>query len=287
MSRLDAVRDAAAHGGVTRYSSSGEVRLDCPFCAGRVGSGDRKRSLSANASKSVWHCHRCSAGGRGDLSFLGAAPASVQVKVVETLIRPPFFTALRSVRGSILSKPYEQFLAHRGLPVPVLDAAGVGFCDDGPVSGRVVVPILDGTDWQGFSARTIYAARPKYTYPPGMHRSELLYNVFALDRATDEPVYVVEGVLDALHLWPDAVALLGSASAWQVARLRACSRPLVVVLDGDAWRSGWELALRLSVPGRLAAALRLGPRVDPDEVPAAQLREAARDALAQEAARWT
>jgi DNA primase len=127
--------------------------------------------------------------------------------------------------------------------------------------------------------------RLTYCYPRGMNRDGLLYNAPALQEQTARPCYIVEGSLDALALWPDAVAVLGKPLKSQLRILAAAKRPLVVALDGDAWNEGQALAWTLQSLGVRAASVRLPPKTDPDEVPRNWLDGQAAGALRAEQAR--
>jgi DNA primase len=145
----------------------------------------------------------------------------------------------------------------------------------------VVVPILspDG-EWLGHVGRSWQKdAELPYLYGKGLQRRETLYNAAALNVQTDKPVMVVEGVLDALALWPDAVAVLGKPSEPQIWALADAARPVAVVLDGDAWSEGEALAMTLRLEGQRAGSVRLPPKTDPDEVDRGWLDEEVRRCL--------
>jgi hypothetical protein len=95
----------------------------------------------------------------------------------------------------------------------------------------------------------------------------MLYNHKALHLEADGPAMVVEGVFDALPYWPNAAAMLGKPSIWQVQAMSCSSRPVVVVMDGDAHEEGWALAQVLRFNGIDAKALRLPPKTDPNDDP--------------------
>ena len=273
--KTDRLRESVALHGRQGPSARGEVRLCCPFCT-----GSSRFTLSASPNLGVWHCHRCGAAGKGDLSWLPAGGYADELPPFTEVGPPAGFLAFADAAGSRAAEPYRAYLRQRGvLDVAVL--AGAGCALDGRYAGRVVVPVLGaGGTWLGFSARAIYRlARPTYLYPPGMRRGRVLFNGLALGSETAEPAFVVEGVFDALHLWPDGVAVLGKPTADQLVLMAEARRPLVVVLDGDAWQEGMALALQLRALGKKAAWLRLSARNDPDENPAEQLRERAREAL--------
>lgn len=185
-------------------------------------------------------------------------------------------------RGSMSLDPARKYLRGRGLADEKLWAtARIGACAEGFYAGRVIVPVLspDG-DWLGFVGRAwVKKHDVPYLYPRGMARREVLYNHAALLGEGDRPVFVVEGVMDALALWPDAVAVLGKPSAGQLIALAESPRPIAVALDGDAWAEGEKLAMQLQTEGQRAGNIKLPPGKDPDEVPRQWLDEEARRCL--------
>jgi hypothetical protein len=284
LSAFEELRASAIREGRHGPGPTGEVRLCCPWCRDRTGKPDRKFALSANAANGFYYCFKCTAKGRADLSWLGQAASVIaqtrQDRQDESGRAPRGFVPFSEALGSRLADPYMRYAKRRG----VLEAAvacGAGYCDEGFFAGRVVVPVVhDSGTWAGFVARTIReGVEPAYLYPRGMKRSTVLFNQAVL-APSPEPVFVVEGVMDALWLWPDAVALLGKAcSTEQAERLVKARRPVVVALDGDAWREGMALALRLRALGARATWLELPPMKDPDDIPVHQLRIGAQVAL--------
>jgi DNA primase len=113
-----------------------------------------------------------------------------------------------------------------------------------------------------------------------MQRGKILYNAKALYADSTLPIIAVEGVFDALPYWPHAVAFLGKPSYEQIEMLYETDRPVVVVLDGDAWRESWALAERLKLAGKKAAMVRLPPKTDPNDVDRKWLVLEARKAIA-------
>jgi hypothetical protein len=271
-----------------RASNSGWVRGNCPFCEMKTDKPDRKQCLGLHVATGKWHCFRCGSGGiitdlPDDITDL--KPETPEDKETRRPVEPPegfrpiydgdWLTAL------MCAAPLD-YLRGRGLSDELGKEAGIGAVFEGKLRGRVVVPIydLDGGTWLGWSARAWYAgAFRKYLYPSGMMRAELIYNHKALHVATDKPVYVVEGVFDALALWPDAVAVLGKPSSFQVDALEIAKRPVVVCFDGDAWREGDALSRKLRFLGQRAGFIRLGPGIDPDEMDRAELDKLAFESL--------
>jgi DNA primase len=273
-------------------SRKGWWRVNCPFCLSRVGKEDSRSSLGVRDAESYYHCFRCSAHGfvRGDeLRAIAARGAGEPKRGSEPPGPPPGFFPFVGNEGSASLREALDYVTRpvgekgRGLSAALISQAGIGACVRGKYGGRVVVPIRDEEGvWIGFSARDWTGqAHLKYLYPSWMERGSLLYNARALHDLSraPRPVFAVEGVFDALALWPDAVAFLGTPSEDQIDALLEARRPICVLLDGDAHRKGWGLAMRLRLEGRYAGAVTLPPTRDPDEVPREDLERAAQWAI--------
>lgn len=260
-----------------RQSGTGWWRANCPECAARTGKIDYKQCLAISSKHGVFKCWKCGLRGRLD-GFDAFDTDEAEERPVDEMPPPDgFISAHLGAAENLSMGPAFNYLRTR-VPEELWEETEVGACASGIYAGRVIIPVLSPRRaWLGWVGRTWYPSDRTYTYPPGMNRGALLYNSAVLDLVTDVPVLVVEGVFDALHLWPDAVALFGKASEEQVEALKATNRPVVVVLDGDAWTEGYALATRLKLHGRRAGYVRLPPTLDPDEVP--------RDWLADEVAR--
>jgi hypothetical protein len=259
-----------------RTGGSSYARLNCPACPDRAGKTDRKGSLSVNLVTGWYRCWRCGAEGRVDLPDSMRREGAIGDTYQETLqVMPPpdgfMLLGEEPALSAEASKLARDYLVRRGLVDPAIwRAVGIGCCLEGRHANRVVVPVLapDGA-WLGWVARSWFPSSRPYLNAPGMRlgAAGALFNGAVLDQQTDAPVLVVEGVFDALAYWPDAVAVLGKPTHQQVDTLRVAGRPVVIVLDGDAWEEGEQLAFRLRMKGCRAGWVRLPPRTDPDEVP--------------------
>lgn len=269
-----AVQNALQH---ARPSGTGWWRTNCPECLARTGKSDYKQALAINVHSGVFKCWKCSL--TGALKSAPQPPSQDQEVVKAEMDMPPGFVYLFTPDGQSESfTPARQYAAKR-VPESLWMQTGIGACITGKFAGRVIIPIMDEDDhnWLGWVGRTWYPSEKAYTYPKGMDRESMLYNAKALRVKTDEPLLVVEGVFDALHLWPHSVAILGKASESQMDALMTAKRPVVIVLDGDAWVEAYAMATRLRLRGKAAGYVRLPPKLDPDEVP--------REWLAEEVAR--
>lgn len=262
---------------------NGWLRANCPFCLSRVGKEDRKKTLSFKGG--YYTCWRCSATGwvesydrDKDAPSPPVVPASDMKLTPEyvPLWQEPYLSS-ESCREPIA------YLAGRGIGLDKIRCARIGAALSGRYAGRVIVPIVVGGAVKGFSARDWTAkAKLTYRYPPGMARGQILYNQDALLADTEEPLCVVEGAFDALHLWPNAVAVLGKPSEEHIALLKEASRPLAVILDADAYMDGWTLAMQFKLAGKRACNIVLPPKKDPDEIPVDELRAMVQTELASD-----
>lgn len=268
MSDRDLVADAII--GV-QHNASGWARIECPLCA-RTGKRDRKRSLGVHAS-GRYRCFRCGAWGRIDLDGSAPPPQAPPPATDAELGAPEGFVPMTSADGlgALCLAPARAYLRRRGVTRRIAAEAGIGACATGRLAGRVVVPVIDDGRWRGWVARSWGPSDRPYLTATRMPRAEVFFNGRILDEESDAPALVVEGVFDALALWPAACAVLGKPSHWQIGALAAAPRPVVIVLDGDAHEQGWALAMRLRLEGQRAASVRLPPKTDPDEVPRAWL----------------
>lgn len=269
------------------------LRAACPMCEEADGKRDKKLSLGLNPQTSGWSCFRCGQTGRlpADLrADLGLEDAGDYVPTTQTGGLAPAAPPIESPDGYVpLYEPPHVSDASldwgrtylegkRRLDPVALRQMGAGAAAYGRLYGRVIFPIVGpaglGGPWLGWFGRDALGSNPlKHRYPKGMSRADLLWNMAALELETDAPLYVCEGILDAAPLWPDGVACLGKPLDSHVARLERVRRPVVCLLDGDAWEESWMLSLRLRFSGVRAGFIRLPPKTDPNDADPAWLRD--------------
>jgi hypothetical protein len=225
---------------VTARSEGEWLRMPCPVCEerGKVG-GD---VFGINVRTGYYHCFRCAV--RGTCRAL--ADDTMTLVAVEQTQKdkpglPEGFLPLEGNEERPEAQAVIAYLVHeRGFSVTALKEAMVGFVGATRYySGRAIIPVWSWDNWCcGFSARFVSGCdNPvKYLYPKGMDRDDI-YLAEELKRETDEPILVVEGVLDALAYWPNAVACLGKPTGSQLQNIAANTRrPVVVAMDRDAPR---------------------------------------------------
>ena len=256
------------------------VRVNCPFCLERKHSPDRGHSFIYYRNSGFYKCFRCGIRSLDDLNVEWDAthPEPIERQAFKWTGGPKEFIPLWDAHE--YPEPMNtavEYLERRGIDREIRLQAHVGCCIQGRYAGRVVVPHLnsDGS-WWGWSARlwkNIPGAR-NYDYPPDMARDKL-YNEVALSIDTNRPVMVVEGVMDSLLYIPHAVACLGQPTHEHFDILKRSKRPIALCFDADRWYVGKTWQARLTKAGVKSGWVLLPHGLDPNEMDAAVLRDAA------------
>ena len=254
-------------------NARGWIRVTCPFCEWRMGSVDKHASFGLHAGHWWYSCYRCEVKGRlpapiEDLEAYGFQEAPAAPDVHEA---PEGFSLLAQepAASSMSFDPARRYLERRRVAHKVVEDVGIGACLEGKFGGRIVVPVKDEAgNWLWYVGRAWRRTNQRYKYPQGLRRGAM-FNRAALSCQTDLPVYIVEGVFDALPHWPHCVACLGKPQDTQLAAIAGARRPVVLALDGDAHEEAWAIAMRLRLRklqhGKLGYA-HLPPRTDPGDV---------------------
>lgn len=274
--------DVAAQ--VRDTTATGYVRAYCPACPTRVGKTDRSKAISVSMSTGWWKCHRCDWRGRldgysddqgqlfGDPEHQ-AAPLEVE--------QPSSYEPI--IPGSLVTGHAARYLLSRGVPQEAWERFQLGYAADGDHAGRIILPLVHTDDWEhvgwvGRLARTPKPWERAYHTAAGVHRAHAFWNADALG-APGDMLLVTEGVFDAIPLYPHAVACLGKPTNDQLATLASCAKPLVMVLDADAWTTGLARTIQLRAAGLPAWCLALPHARDPGTSDPTQILDAARYAV--------
>jgi DNA primase len=277
------------------------LRGHCPL---PTHSSERSReSFGVHTGKNVWACHSASCcqarqgkvGGtvldlvaylegctlreaamRLHTRWSGPAGAAIAKQRVskgkdsgaEELPPLPFSLRLRSGHA---------YLEQRGIERHTAQHFGVGYyAGRGFLRGRVVFPIHNARgELLAYAGRALNGAEPRYLFPRGLRKSEVVFN---LHRARAAPsashVVVVEGFFDCLRVhqagYGNVVALLGtSISDQQWELLHAHFGEVIVMMDGDETGRGASRILSARWPGVCLAQVPCGHQ--PDQLSAAEI----------------
>jgi len=264
----------------------------------------RQDSFSVNLSLRVWSCHsascivarggrigghvidlvtileRCSlreAGLRLQDWFRGSVPTSdaAPLRPKSSAAQPnrPLGFALQGIDTR------HRYLTQRGISPSTARLFGMGiYQGPGFLAGRCVIPIRDeNSHLVAYAGRAVNGQEPRYRFPAGFRKSQVLFN---LDRAIGtggHGVIVVEGFFDALKVHqaghPAVVALMGSSfSQRQSDLLLSHFASVTLMLDGDApGRCATEIIAKLLTPKARVHQVELPDLVQPDQLSSAEI----------------
>jgi DNA primase len=176
-----------------------------------------------------------------------------------------------TLRGIDSTHPY---LAARGIGIPTAQEFGIGFYGgSGIFGGRLVIPLHNERgQLVAYCGRALEDAQPRYRFPSGFSKSEILFNLHRAAASGRQTVVVVEGFFDCLKLRQagvsSVVALMGAALySSQHRLLLERFRRIILMLDGDdaGRRATTAIAARLQ-PHASVRMLHLPDAVQPDQL---------------------
>jgi len=243
--------------GGLRRSGQDQCRGRCPLHA-----GDGEETFHVNTAKQLFHCFSCGAGGTvldlvAAIEHCGVREAAQKLAVEWSVasrnsagpccqpspatvtekrkgVRPLGFR-LRGVDGR---HPY---LSARGISERTAAAFGIGFyAGPGLLSQRLIIPIHnEAGQLVAYCGRSLDGTAPRYKFPAGFAKSQVLFNLHRAAASREETVIVVEGFFDCLTVhqagFRCVVALMGAALyERQQSLLTERFRQIILMLDGDS-----------------------------------------------------
>ena len=214
-----------------------EAIFICPFCETNGIAPDTKGHLYVNTQTGVFHCFRCGVSGTfrtllDKLRVLGEEPVlnkEDEIHVVD--VYEEFRTFVPLSEGS----PKWQYLVQeRKIPANSLRLAQAGEFRD-KWYDYVVFPILFKGRIVGYQGRRISEGKPKYiTGPKGVPLGRYVYNFDLAQRY--QHIILVEGILDALSIGVNAIALFGKDVSMQRVHILSLleNKRFIIMLDRDA-----------------------------------------------------
>jgi DNA primase len=277
-----------------RRSGRDQYRGRCP-----IHGGEGRDAFHANLTRNIFHCFSCGAGG-SVLDFVaamegcGLREAALRLQEMAGAIEPtaaparPKQLVTRKSKPPLLPlgftlravDPAHPYLAARGISLATAEQFGIGFYRGaGMFRGRLVIPIHNERgELVAYCGRTLDGTQPRYRFPAGFPKAEILFNLHRAAAAGQQAVVVVEGFFDCLKLHqadvPAVVALMGAAlSDSQQRALLEHFQHVVLMLDGDhAGRcASATLAHRLR-PHASVRVIHLPDQVQPDQLSTEAIR---------------
>ena len=236
----------------------------CPYCG-------RKEKMGINLSLYRTNCFRCGEHpspaqvvmdvenletwsellkflNSGEFNELEFKEEHVELVERKPVYLPQGFINIRFGKSQ-LAKSMQGYVRKRGFNVEVLSRLGVGYCNDGPLFGYLIIPFYYRSELRYYNARNVLGNGPRYNNPSkditGLGKEFILFNHDALYMY--RTVYICEGAINALTMGDRAIATMGKAvSAYQINELiKAPCERYIILLDPDAKDRAINLALKL------------------------------------------
>ena len=262
-----------------KSSRNGWIRGDCPFCQGNNCFGVNPSNHRINCFK------KCGCGTdpiRGitqlegfttisqTITYLngfdwGEYKAPIQKKVKKKKVVLPEHHIPIILGDDEWAKRARAYLEKkRRLKVNNLALKGWGYCSEGEYKGRIIMPYYKKGELIYFTSRQfINLQKNKFKNPAfedfGIGKEMVIYNEDAL--YLYRKCYVVESIMNAETLGDKAIAIGGkSISAYQKNIIMDSPvESLVIILDPDAKKEAFKLALDLIIEKRIKILQLLPP----------------------------
>lgn len=238
------------------YESRGQISFDCPMC----DDGRHKGNLEVNYFEHVYKCWSCGDenGTHGPLGKLIDIWGNKKQRKIYNLLQPEEHkpkekkkTRLRLPDGFTLFKdsslvyPVRRqaylYLKQRGITDEMIEKYGIGFCDRGKFTGRVIIPSYDGEGELTYFIARSWNPHTKSKYMnPEAEKDIIIFNESLIDWNQD--IYLCEGIFDALFL-PNSIPMLGKHMSELLLNTlyEKAKGNIIIALDGDAFKDGLKL----------------------------------------------
>ena len=212
-----------------------------------------KPKLQINIQTQKWHCWVSNQGGHklyqlfkklkatreqfDELSNLVGgfqSQSSNNEKVKENFVRlPKEFKPLWLNGTSIIAKHSRVYLNNRNVSNGDIIRYGVGYCEEGVYTNRVIVPSYNSDgELNYFVGRDIYNGGFKYKNPP-VSKDVIGFDLFI---NWNEPIILCEGVFDAIAIKRNAIPLFGKTIPKSLKKkiYEKKVKEIYILLDRDA-----------------------------------------------------
>jgi DNA primase len=238
------------------YPNRGQISFNCPVC-----DDDRnKHNLEVNYIDNVFKCWSCgdSEGTHGPLGKLFDKYGNKKHKKIYNVLKPE--TVVKRERPKKTLKLPDSFtlfkdsspvypvrrqamnyLKSRGITDEMIERYGIGFCDKGDHSGRIVVPSYNKNGELNYYIARSWNPMSKAKYKnPEAEKDKIIFWENLIDWNKD--IFLVEGAFDGLFL-ENSIPMLGkhmSELLFETLYMKAKGN-ITICLDSDAWENAVKL----------------------------------------------
>ena len=132
------------------------------------------------------------------------------------------------------------YLTKRGITKGDIIRYGIGYCDGGLYSNRVIIPSYNSDgELNYFVGRDFYKGGMKYKNPP-VSKNVIGFDLFI---NWDEPIVLCEGVFDAIAIKRNAIPLFGKTVPKLLMKkiYEKCTNTIYILLDRDAMKDSIKM----------------------------------------------
>jgi 5S rRNA maturation endonuclease (ribonuclease M5) len=266
-----------------------------------------RQSFSVNLSLQVWSCHSASCiaarGGRigghvidlvAIMERCGLREAGLRLQdwfSVRALYPAPVRVLAMAPSAAEPNRPLgfalqridtrHPYLAQRGISPATARLFGVGlYHGNGFLAGRCVIPIRDEkSQLLAYAGRAVNREEPKYRFPAGFRKSQVLFNLDRAMQTGGNHVIVVEGFFDALKVhqagFPAVVALMGASFSQRQSELLVSHfASVTLMLDGDEpGQRAAAVIVQLLIATLPINKVELPNHIQPDQLSSAEIND--------------
>lgn len=256
-----------------------EYAFHCTFC------NHHKKKLQINLTSFRWHCWICNTGGHNLKQLFKKLKATreqfkelfaligeynptnpEELKKYEQVVSlPKEYLPLWERRTTPDYKKAMLYLTQRHIDLYDIIKHGIGYCEDGPYSGRIIIPSYDvDGKLNYFVGRSFYETKLKYKNPP------ISKNIIGFDLFINwnEPIILVEGVFDAITIKRNVIPLFGKTIPDNLMRkiIQNKVKEIYLCLDKDALKDALILSETLMNSGIRVGMVDLPVDSDPSSI---------------------
>ena len=254
------------------YENKGQYGFNCKEC----DDGRNKGNLEVNIYQGVWKCWSCSEindthgtiqklvkryGNKKQLKliniFIPSEDNKIAKKKIPKLKLPEHFKKFNEVSSIYpVRRQAYNYLTNRGITDEMIERYGIGFCDNGSHSGRIIIPSYDKKDELNYYIARSWDlhSRAKYKNPEA-EKDKIIFFESLIDWEKD--ITLVEGAFDSIFI-PNSIPMLGKhmSSLLFDTLYEKAKGEITIALDGDAYENTIKLYHELN-GGNLYGRIRV------------------------------
>jgi len=258
--------------------SKTDVSFYCPFCT------HHKKKLQVHIQLQHWRCWVCNTSGKSLYTLLSKAkaPKEIRKELTKILSNGVYVEAADDTKETVIL-PYEyeplwvpnmasphyrnavHYMLNRGITPEEIVRYRIGYCTEGPYSGKIIIPSYDSRGRLNFFVSRAFYKDDKHKHKnPKISKDIIGFESFI---NWSLPIVLVEGAFDAIAVRRNAIPLFGKTvpDALRFKILEEDVNEIYICLDLDARADALEFAEEFMAMGKNVYFVDLHQK-DPSEI---------------------